>query len=874
MKVPDKPGLVELSAYRAELVMIRRKMLELLANRRGWVAGWAMMQPAEDKPNMAEVSLDEKPGAEKSKTVDSSVASTLLTPALASALADEQTFQSTFETLSDTAVKLYFIATHQKSAETVMGDIAILRYQQNDFVNAAKYFEHVLPLYSGDAWSLMEAQATSILLRSLRELGRKEDFTKNAISLLAKVAQQRRTQPGFAKSSSPQANEMPDAGYLQQLLEISADLGTDTKIPMTDFFAEIELDHHFEHFSDRDGFRYRFRFQHLLSDDLDLDEVSVRLLHIDDSQMELWLHAPQPVVVKPGQVDVGLESHATTFGAFYIDRIILKAKNLRFTHELAPKREKSVLIIADSDDAAKAKAAQSKRPFLLLFPASRGFEANVDLSSHTHMERTKHLEIKLISGWNEIEKLDVRLKPKSAGLRLHVADTKVEGAERRQDKSSKPGFPGSVNLGPMTSSSEAKLLVPYTVEHAATELLIQLEAYYTTPAGDFTFASSVKLPTTLPLDVDVDDLFRHDMLFSTFTVRTTDQFPLAISSAKLEDGTSFAVEAPRVDLVPAMVFDAAPLSLIYKITRKAGGTPKSSKKQTPLALTVRYRAVNGMVLSLLTRAFQDALESSEFSHLRRLLLPLLGERMRHRFTGPGLETAYLLGEASIPSFAELGWSEIIKTLPAAVQKPLSDWLMQWHEEHPHVELHQDNAKDGSEEKSITLAVEVPNLDVVFSTSMALQEPGLTGPADAEYVVKIGQPVKVALQITHTRAWSTRITNDAKADKRATEFVFDIQAEPNTWVLGGPKRKHFSVPLEDLDQAMTFPLVLVPLELGLHTLPQIDVQPVGGEDDVPGSEASATCETFCESAATVVKVIRGSKTARVRIVEGGSASEAV
>lgn len=35
------PGQAELATYRAELLIMRRKMLELLGRRRGWYAGWA-----------------------------------------------------------------------------------------------------------------------------------------------------------------------------------------------------------------------------------------------------------------------------------------------------------------------------------------------------------------------------------------------------------------------------------------------------------------------------------------------------------------------------------------------------------------------------------------------------------------------------------------------------------------------------------------------------------------------------------------------------------------------------------------------------------------------------------------------------------------
>lgn len=863
LKVPDKPGLVELSAYRAELVMIRRKMLELLAKRRGWVAGWAMMRPAPAKGGMTDVSLDEDADAGQREDAKANDISTMPTPAFAESLADEQAFQSTFETLSDTAVKLYFVATHQKSAETVMGDIAILRYQQDDFVNAAKYFEHVLPLYSSDGWSLMEAQATSILLRSLRELDRKQDFITNVVKFLTKVAQGR-----IAQSQSIK-DDTSDTGYLDQLLEVSSGTKEETKIPLIDFFADTELDHNFDHFDARDGFKYRMRFRHVLSDELDLDEVSVRLVNVDDPLMEIWLNTSEPLTSKTGMVEVELESRTTTFGAYYIDRIVVKAKNLRFTHELAPKRDKPVLIIEDSGEVVKSEDTQVKRPFLLLFPPDGGFEAKVDLSSVAHLEKTKYLEISLSSGWNEIEKADVRLKPKSAGLRLHVADTKVEGSERRSRQDSKPGMPGSVSIGSIARDSTAKLMVPYTVEHAATELFIQLEAQYSTSAGDFTFASSVKLPTSLPLDVDVDDLFRHNALFSTFTVRTTNHLPLVISSAKLVEATNYKVTAPPVESVPATVLDTMPLSLTYKITRQGqqDGKAKFAKRETPLALTVRYRAVNDMVLVLVMRDFDNALKASSFRPLRRLLLPLVRKRMRQRFTSSGLETAYLLGEAKIPSFADMSWFEIVDTLPTETQRPLSDWLMQWHLEHQHIELGSDGEHDELDEKSITLAVDVPKLDVVFSANMVLKEPGLTSHDDAEHVVKIGQPVNLGLQLRYTRAWS-----DKNKDKPATEFVFDIQADSDTWMLGGPKRKQFSVPREERGEAMTFPLVLVPLELGTHILPQIDVQPVGGEDDVPGAEASATCETFWESAGTVVKVIRGSSTARVQIVEGGGSSE--
>ncbi|GAB7333130.1 hypothetical protein MBLNU13_g04797t3 [Cladosporium sp. NU13] len=874
-KVVDKPGLPELAAYRAELVMIKRRTLEHLAEKRGWVAGWN--STARSPTAMNEVDLDADESGEESHASDeqeaetgSSHTSSALTAKLAVALADSPSFLTTFENLSTLAVRLYTAATHAKSAETIMGDIAMLKFQQCDFTEAARYFEYVLPLYASDSWSLQEARVVRDLAECFKQLNRKGDYAQVVLNILKKVARRRID----GKKGSGDA-EVSAEEYLKQLVTASADLPTDLDARMDDFFDDIELGREIGLLEDKDGFSYQFGFRHVLDDLITFDEISVKLVRVDDPQTEIVVTKTAPLEVQTGSVHVELESNSTTFGAYYIDKIILKAKRLQFVHDLRPPTipETSALgiVYAPSGDEERN---QRERPFVLLYPHVRAFEASARLAKSVHMEKTKHLEIKLNSGMNDIQSIDLKLKPASAGLRLYLGDAETTGIDRRNDKEPKVGILALDSIAP---EQEAILQIPYTMDHAISKIVVRLEAHYSTAAGNFCFCAAVKLPAMMPLDVNVTDLFRHDALFSTFTARTTDRSPLVVTNAELSDSKLYAVETPSVSVLPTMVLDKSPLSLLYKITRKSNteAVSKFAKKDAALSLAVQYQSVEELILASLSRTFAADIESSEFKHLRRLLVPVLQERARQRILPSDLDRAALLGQAKVPSFADLGWFEIVDTLSSATQRALSDWLMKWHIEHSRIDINLPT-QPTNEDKCLSLAVEVPNVDIAFSVSVALLEPGLAGEAGMERVVKLGQPTPAELKISYARGWSTKAilgTQQGDQGEKSNDFFLDVQAEPETWVVAGSRRKHFTLPSvstdDGADQVFTFPIVLVPLQLGSHPLPQLDVQAAKGDEvgEAGKTPPIATCETFCESAGVVVRVVKGLQRSRIKIVEG-------
>ena len=855
------PGLVELVTYRAELVMMRRKMLELVAKQRGWRAGWASIREARGK-RMEDVDLngDVEPPVDDTAKITETQASTLLTPALAAALESQQSFHSAYESLSDTAMRLFVLATQSKTAESIMGDLAILKFQQGDFGYATSYFEHVLPLYKEETWGLMEAEALRMQAKSLKELGKGAEYVKCVLQLLTRSCEGK----GNGKTLDEKFGEVE--GMLNEVIDFSANMDEHIESPAEPFFADIRLEQEVMHRDDRDGFSLRLRLRSLLDDSIKLDHVSAKLVQVDDPLQEVWFASTAALNLRPGRNVVDLETNTVVFGAYLVNEIVIKAMKLCFVHEIQPTTEPEqtpfgITTLEKSD----TPPVNHKRPWVFLYPASQAFGADIQLERHIRIDKPRHLEIKLCTGWNDVQSVDLKLKPGSAGLRLHLADASSSLIAPKDDEG---GTPGQITLGSLTSGATAFVRVPYSLEQASQEIFVRLEARYRTSNGIFTFMTAFKLPTELPLDVDVNDVFHLDALFSNFTVRTTKRIPLSIAEATLGGSAIYDVEAPPVLPMPMTVFERQPIKLVYKITKRAEIDRSVAKSDATLALSVYYYSVDEIIIEKLRHTFGDSLEKGGFASLSQLLLPLLAMRSKQLLSSADSEMAVLLNEAKVPSFEEIGWPEIVNTLPTGIQQELIDWLRKWHDEHGYVSF----APDGTVPRTprcITISVDVPSVDFVHKVSIGLLGQQKYAEHDLQ-ILALGQSFKAQMKITSTRSWSMKCISVTKDDEGEDDhsFVYDIQADPDSWLIGGQRRTRFSA--KD-GVELTFDLLLIPLRLGTYSLPNVDVQAVrvSGNTDTNNNEvepSAVSCETHCESAGPALQVIRDLRSARVQIPE--------
>jgi hypothetical protein len=860
------PGQADLATYRAELIVMRRRMLEQLARIYGWYAGSAFAKHARTT-KLEDVRTDDNPGSSNGTfhVPRAVLPDHTLSPSLRSALADVQSFEVAYEKLTRAAIKHFSTATLQNSAERLLGDLAMLKCQRGDWQTAATYFERVAIQDTYAGWNRMDAERLGTYAYCLKRLDRKHDFVRATLTLLAKISRRRRVHqaPRVSSGVSPLDDEdIDNTGLFREAVGIAESLEDEEIQPLKDFFGDIELGRIVSHHERTDALQLPLSLKHVLDDDIEFDEARVRLVSIDDPLQEVWLGSTTRVVLKPGTNMIELEARTTAYGPFLVDTVMLNVGRLRFVERLRESPEPTPLGITVIEPTTTIRDSSKPPAFVFLYPRAQAFKTSVRRARHTHFEKPRHLEVMLNTGQNEVSSIDIRIKPTTAGLRLHIGEAALENVLADPAAVATSGHLALAGLAPDVG---AKVVIPYTTEQPSTAVTFQLDLKYTTSHGTFACQLPGKLRNELPLDVDVNDLFQLDSLYSSFTVRPTAKIPFAVLSAELRDSPTYAVEAPPFLPLPLTVFDSQPAQLLYTITRKQLADHKALKRDAALTLSVEYEPMDEMLLSRLEHEFALDLRQSTFAKYVRLLVPLLLERARQHMNTPDLELAALLHEARVPDFDIIGWDELIVTLTPEVRESLGTWLREWHARHAALSL---AGAHGADPHCIAISVDVPNVDIVFSTALDMPdvEAQVTGPR----ILTLGQAVTAHVRVRHTSGWSAKHvfpsvpTFKIHGEDEATTYVISIDSGSDTWLIGGHKRRHF-VPQDGTEH--TFSVILVPLRAGLHSLPVIDVQQEelkSESEEQERSLTSTTCQSHYESAGQLVHIVRDTKSATVHI----------
>jgi trafficking protein particle complex subunit 10 len=311
------------------------------------------------------------------------------------------------------------------------------------------------------------------------------------------------------------------------------------------------------------------------------------------------------------------------------------------------------------------------------------FQARLYLSHFIHIDKPRHIEIECATGWNEIQRAEIRLKSGSAGLRLRTANaTSIPADVKIADRPS----PGVIVVGDIPADTLTTFKIPYETETVLPDLTVKLEIDYFTENGEFQYHSSFTIPVELPLDVNVHDHFKNATLFSKFNIKTANQVPLEILDVSLEGSGEYEVAAPRKSQEPLHAFPKQPVAMTYKITRKTLEVGKRRQSQDPgigkLALSVEYRCLDEDVLSRARELFANAVEHSPVHRLARLLIDTFADRLEHRVLPHQYERIALLEKVDLGTFDDMGWSECLESLPYVVRDDTRSWLQKWHEVMP------------------------------------------------------------------------------------------------------------------------------------------------------------------------------------------------
>lgn len=344
----------------------------------------------------------------------------------------------------------------------------------------------------------------------------------------------------------------------------------------------------------------------------------------------------------------------------------MKSGNLVFTYHSG---NQSALPVGfrETDDAEEA----DQRPYIYCYPPPDGLQAKVVSPHLINLEAMRTLELELSSGRNDIKAGTVRVRPATAGLRLR--STEVEVVEGELEVSVN-GDSGVIEFTHLPPKSFVRLRIPYTVEEAFTTLSARAEVGYETEQGKFAFSTVHDIIATLPISVNVQDVFKDELLFSRFTVSPAMLIPLRITNCSLPSSESYEVQSSITGPVALDVFPKQPASLLYKIRPSA--TPKSASRS--LRLRVDFTCIDDECFDAMEELFGAAMKSSPFAQYATLFTSHLIGSLRNQLSTADLEVIGLVREVEMLSYRSVRWDDLLGALKDRTEE-MRQWLTAWHE---------------------------------------------------------------------------------------------------------------------------------------------------------------------------------------------------
>lgn len=885
-----KAGLEEFAARRAELYTLCRNIHEECGKRRGWSDGWDSVPIMGETEIVAfhDVNLDDSNDTNSDEGPELGSGSPRATSLagiddklLRTALADQENFYRLYETLIDKALRHYTVANHTHSVKSNLADLAVLKFHLGEYGAAATCFHRSIPFYGESGWNLVELSMLVMYSRCLRELQKQEDYATVLLKLLSKAAaaemdkiqqqlHQRRPQSSIPITpSSGEAYPVVSAisGLLGELLLVSGSLDKEIKAPLANYFCDIKLGGAPVYDEGQDGFSLTLHLRSLLVDEFEAQKVRLRLVSLTTAgDKEIWLQTDGCVTLRPGSNSLQLRSNAIIPGDYEVHEIILSTSNLtlQFGRNFGPPGDKSLTIL--------------RNPRVSVHQRASCLDVRLAAAKDIQLDRNNSLELEVLTGWNDISTCEVRVKCATGGLRLIMNDARVVGPYQ-------PAEPleggGTFTFGAVPANSSIKITFPFNVEQDLLNVAVKIEVAYTTERGAFSFCKTSSVPIALALGVNVQDVFKHNALFSRFTVSTATPSPLRLFKSELLESDLFESHFGFPPSNTVTIFPKQPASLLYKITRKRG-SPTDPKRQKTMHLKLYYSVFSDEIEDLILESLKRSLEGTALWEYSPVVLSSVASQLQESLSDYDLERAALLGEVRTSFLSEVKWSRYFTGLGGSgdddVAVALSNFVMGWQKKHQTMSIPAPDPST-SEPKSILIPVDIPSINIVHTADIRIHDndtpPVVTDPLVGTSAVCINQLLPATLHLKWTRVWDTGDSAAPSGSPPAAmgediEFSYEVTAPTDTWLLGGRRKGHFVIPavtdvekLEGLastpDSEADIALLLSPLREGWLPYPNVEIREVrqasaAGTGDTDTAQGGAHCETDYRNLGETVRVI--------------------
>ncbi|KAJ5794006.1 hypothetical protein N7457_000605 [Penicillium paradoxum] len=829
----QKTGSEQLASGRAELLLLARRSLEEVARRRGWAENWNDLGLLFDDrhrsgaSDMSEISLDGDDTQESQtdcKAKQTSLVGIEL-PGLKAALKSKDAFLFLYEELSDRLIRHHMAANRVNSLEQALAEIAILRYRRKDYESAASYFHRMAPFYGTKYWIVLEGTMLELHARCLKKLNRNEDYVRMMIRLLSKFATyaqaQLSTRQKTVAGSIPSTEQEMLEGHVRDLFDASDALQKDVPASLTDFFADLRVDPAIRLYDNKDGFQIQLSLRFLLGKQIEIDNLKLRLVGANSSQnSEHWIESSAKFMVKSASTQILIDSSVNTYkgrfqyfwltciqttlqGKYFVDRLEMRAGNLVFNFNGG---RDSTLPVGFRE--AGESEGIDEQPYIYCYPPAEGLQAKIVSPHLINLQAMRTLELELNSGRNDVKSGTIRVRPATAGLRLRLAETEVVDGKLEVDPNHESGV---IEFGKLAPKSFVRLRIPYTVEEAFSTLSARAEIGYETDQGRFASSASFSVVSTLPISVNVQDIFKDEALFSRFTISPAMLIPLRITNCSLPSSDTYNVQSNITGPVALDVFPKLPASLLYKIRHNESNTAATTPHS--LQLSVDFTCVDDECLDAVEQQFATAINSSPFQQYTTLLTSHIVSSFRAQLSTNDMEVIGLIREVTMLPYETVRWDDLLGALNPPAED-MRQWLKDWHKAHSTIYL---PAQPTIPARRIVIPVDVPEIQVVHTAELQLQPKPTSEPEPPTHAA-VGQMIVAELCLRHTRRWCSPSTRESA--NQPLECSYEIHASPDMWQIGGRRRGNF---LARDGESTRFTVLLLPQKPGHLLLPGIEIR---------------------------------------------------
>ena len=424
-----------------------------------------------------------------------------------------------------------------------------------------------------------------------------------------------------------------------------------------------------------------------------------------------------------------------------------------------------------------------------MFQRADALDVSLTATKLIQLDRNKCLDLELRSGWNDIQSCKIRVRAATGGLRLLVHEAQIVKSKKKKGKHwkacpiefARPPDGAVFFFGRIGRDSSVIIRFPFTIEQEVMHVSAKVEVFFTTTesgggeGASFTFAKTPTVPVALALDVNVQDVFKHQALFSRFIVSTASHSPMRLYRSKLIESDFFEAAFGLPPAAPVMIFAKQPACLLYRITRKQsslsssssspssssskyGGAsasaavkPTSRKAQKTMYLRLLYSVLLEEIDAAVEKSLTEELEkTATTNHLRQFVRPLIATVLSHlhaNLSSHDLDRAALMGYFSTAFLAEVRWTRFFagignvtdgegESRDAATK--IAEFLLGWQKRHPkfHIPVPKVRSDDGSDSdegkgsesydeedaiREILIAVDIPSVTIVHTADIKIHQ---------------------------------------------------------------------------------------------------------------------------------------------------------